>query len=296
MTPPASRSSTTAQLESVRAVGNLERAARRAGRAAAPRAAAVAARRARADHRHRPHPLGHPRPRHRGQRPPALRRRRARARRGQRHRRELHGAQAGARSPTARRSRSETDAEVVAHLIARGIDDGDDLVEAVRARLQPPARPLRVRRGRRRRARRCSSAPARSARWSSAAARASSSSPPASPPSSPHTRDVQLIEDDEIVVVRRDGVEFLTADGEPIERDGRDGRLGRRGGREGRLRDVHAQGDPRAGGRGRRDDRRPHRARPDGVDLPSSDDRRRLAARLQPDRHRRLRHLLPRRA
>src|SRR5215217_5681276 len=34
----------------------------------------------------------------------------------------------------------------------------------------------------------------------------------------PHTRRVQLIENDEIVVVRRDGVEFLTAAGEPIER------------------------------------------------------------------------------
>ena len=34
-----------------------------------------------------------------------------------------------------------------------------------------------------------------------------------------HTRNVQLIENDEIVVVRRDGVEFLTADGEPIERE-----------------------------------------------------------------------------
>ncbi len=33
-----------------------------------------------------------------------------------------------------------------------------------------------------------------------------------------HTRQVQLIENDEIVVVRRDGVEFLTAAGEPIER------------------------------------------------------------------------------
>ena len=33
-----------------------------------------------------------------------------------------------------------------------------------------------------------------------------------------HTRQVQLIENDEIVVVRRDGVEFLSAAGEPIER------------------------------------------------------------------------------
>ena len=35
------------------------------------------------------------------------------------------------------------------------------------------------------------------------------------------------------------------------------GHLGRGGRREGRLRDLHAEGDPRAGGRGRRDDHRP---------------------------------------
>ena len=64
----------------------------------------------------------------------------------------------------------------------------------------------------------CWSARARSARWSSAAATASSSSPPRSPPSSRTRANVQLIENDEIVVVRRDGVEFLTAAGEPIER------------------------------------------------------------------------------
>ena len=33
------------------------------------------------------------------------------------------------------------------------------------------------------------------------------------------TRRVQYIEDDEIVVLRPDGVEFLTADGEPLERE-----------------------------------------------------------------------------
>ena len=90
--------------DSVRAVGNLDALDVALSRERPPRAAPVARRRAPADHRHRPHPLGHPRPRQRGQRPPALRRRRARARRGQRHRRELHGDQAGARSPTARRS------------------------------------------------------------------------------------------------------------------------------------------------------------------------------------------------
>ena len=88
-----------------------------------------------------------------------------------------------------------------------------------------------------------------------------------------------------------ESVEFFTAAGDARRPRDRAHRLGRRGGREGRLRDVHAQGDPRAGGRRRRDDRRPHgaprRRRPAG-------DRRRAAARLPADRDRRLRHLLPR--
>ena len=48
---------------------------------------------------------------------------------------------------------SETDAEVIAHLVSRLLDDGDGLTEAVRARLQPAARPLRLRGRHRRRAR-----------------------------------------------------------------------------------------------------------------------------------------------
>ena len=77
-------------------------------------------------------------------------------------------------------------------------------------------------------------------------------------------------------------------------RDRRD-RLGRGDRREGRLRDLHAQGDPRAGRRGGRDDRRPHRAlrrrRPRRRGRP----RRGAAARRQADHRRRLRHELPRR-
>ena len=152
---------------------------------------------------------------------------------------------------------SETDAEVVAHLISQRIEAGDDLVEAVLAayarirghyafvavsadepELLVGARkecPLVVGRG-----------------------EGEQFVASAIPAFLAHTRQVQLIENDEIVVVRRDGVEFLTAAGEPIERADRRGRLEPGGRREGRLRDVHAQGDPRAGGRRRRDDRRPH--------------------------------------
>ena len=79
MTPPASRSSASdGEIESVRAVGNLERARgrhqRRAGVQAAPRRPSPSP--THASHRHRPHPLGHPRARDRGERPPALRHRR----------------------------------------------------------------------------------------------------------------------------------------------------------------------------------------------------------------------------
>jgi glutamine---fructose-6-phosphate transaminase (isomerizing) len=112
---------------------------------------------------------------------------------------------------------SETDAEVVAHLISRRIEAGDDLVEAVleaynrlrghyafvavsadEAELLVGARkecPLVVGRG-----------------------EGEQFLASAIPAFLAHTRRVQLIENDEIVVVRRDGVEFLTAAGEPIER------------------------------------------------------------------------------
>ena len=112
---------------------------------------------------------------------------------------------------------SETDAEVVAHLISQRIEAGDDLVDAVLAayarirghyafvavsadepELLVGARkecPLVIGRG-----------------------EGEQFVASAIPAFLAHTRQVQLIENDEIVVVRRDGVEFLTAAGEPIER------------------------------------------------------------------------------
>jgi glutamine---fructose-6-phosphate transaminase (isomerizing) len=112
---------------------------------------------------------------------------------------------------------SETDAEVVAHLISQRIEAGDDLVAAVLAayarirghyafvavsadepELLVGARkecPLVIGRG-----------------------EGEQFVASAIPAFLAHTRQVQLIENDEIVVVRRDGVEFLTAEGEPIER------------------------------------------------------------------------------
>ena len=81
-------------IESVRAVGNLDHLREAVASARTTRdegAVAVATRPG--DDRHRPHALGHARPRERDERPPALRHDRLGARRGQRHRRELHGAQ-----------------------------------------------------------------------------------------------------------------------------------------------------------------------------------------------------------
>ena len=113
---------------------------------------------------------------------------------------------------------SETDAEVVAHLISQHIEAGESLVEAVLAayarirghyafvavsadepELLVGARkecPLVIGRG-----------------------EGEQFVASAIPAFLEHTRNVQLIENDEIVVVRRDGVEFLTADGTTIDRE-----------------------------------------------------------------------------
>ena len=188
---------------------------------------------------------------------------------------------------------SETDAEVIAHLISRHLVDGelDDAVRAAYAQLrghyafvaaaaEAPGVLVAARK----------ECPLVVGRGDGEQFVAS-----AIPAFLAHTRDIQLIENGEIVVLRADDVEFSLADGTPVERAVGAIDWNEDVGREGRLRDVHAQGDPRAGGRRRGDDRRPHGARRRRRPRRPRLDRRRVPHRAAPGRHRRVRHLVPRR-
>src|SRR5215217_6699614 len=165
---------------------------------------------------------------------------------------------------------SETDVEVMAHLIASYLEDEEDLLEAVRLAynrlrghyafvavaadapgLLVGARkecPLIVGRG--------------------DGEQFLGSGIPAF---LAHTRDVQLIEDGEIVAVRPEGVEFQTADGvrveRQIERVDWDAEEAEKGGYETfMLKEIHEQADAVA------ETIADRTARPDGVDLPEIDD------------------------
>jgi glucosamine--fructose-6-phosphate aminotransferase (isomerizing) len=158
---------------------------------------------------------------------------------------------------------SETDAEVIAHLISRHLDEGlvgavrlayarlrghyafvaagaddDDLVVGARKEC-----PLVVGRG-----------------------DGEQFVASAIPAFLAHTRDVQLIENGEIVAIRRDGVEFLTAAGEPVsrpvERVDWDADVAEKGGYETfMLKEIHEQADAVA------ETIADRLAREDGVDL-----------------------------
>ncbi len=86
-----------------------------------------------------------------------------------------------------------------------------------------------------------------------------------------HTRRVQFIEDGEIVAVRPDGVEFSTADGTVVEREIEeidwDAEEAEKGGHETfMLKEIHEQADAVA------ETIADRTARPDGIDLPELDD------------------------
>ncbi len=165
---------------------------------------------------------------------------------------------------------SETDVEVMAHLIASYLEDEGDLVEAVRlaynrlrghyafvavAADEPGlivgARkecPLIVGRG-----------------------EGEQFLGSGIPAFLAYTRDVQYIEDGEIVAVRGDGVSFMTADGTPVQREVErvdwDAEEAEKGGYETfMLKEIHEQADAVA------ETIADRTVRPDGIDLPEIDD------------------------
>ncbi len=153
---------------------------------------------------------------------------------------------------------SETDAEVIAHLVAHHYEG--DLVEAVRAAYlelrghyafvamsaDEPGVLVGVRK----------ECPLIVGRGEGEQFIAS-----AIPAFLRETRQVQYIEDDELAILRPEGTRVSQRRRHRAGARDRRGRLGCRNGREAGLRDVHAQGDPRAGRRGGGDDRRASGAR-----------------------------------
>jgi len=165
---------------------------------------------------------------------------------------------------------SETDVEVMAHLIARELEETGDLAEAVRiaynrlrghyALVAVAADDPAVIVGARK------ECPLIVGRGEGEQFLASGI-----PAFLAHTRDVQYIENDEIVVVRPDSVEFFTAAGVPVERPIEtidwDAEEAEKGGYETfMLKEIHEQADAVA------ETIADRTARPDGVDLPELDD------------------------
>jgi glucosamine--fructose-6-phosphate aminotransferase (isomerizing) len=86
-----------------------------------------------------------------------------------------------------------------------------------------------------------------------------------------HTRDVQALDDDELVIIRPEGAEFMTAAGVPFERETQridwDADAAEKGGYETfMLKEIHEQADAVA------ETIADRTIRPDGVDLPELDD------------------------
>jgi glucosamine--fructose-6-phosphate aminotransferase (isomerizing) len=165
---------------------------------------------------------------------------------------------------------SETDVEVMAHLIARELDATEDLTEAVRraynrlrghyAFVAVAADEPGVLVGARKE---CPLIVGRGVGEQFLAS--------GIPAFLAHTRHVQYIENDEIVVVRPEGVQFLTAAGVPVERPVEridwDAEEAEKGGYETfMLKEIHEQADAVA------ETIADRTARPDGIDLPELDD------------------------
>src|SRR5215208_2809123 len=165
---------------------------------------------------------------------------------------------------------SETDVEVMAHLIAEELEETGDLTEAVRraynrlrghyAFVAVAAEEPGVIVGARK------ECPLIVGRGDHEQFLASGI-----PAFLAHTRDVQYIEDGEIVSVRPDGVEFMTADGTPVERAVEridwDAEEAEKGGHETfMLKEIHEQADAVA------ETIADRTVRVDGVDIPELDD------------------------
>ena len=243
--------------ERIRAVGNLASLRAAVARPSASRrspAPRVALAERRAHGRHRPHPLGDARPRERGQRAPPRRRQRPHPGRAQRHRREPRRA-ARALEAGGQEFTSQTDAEAVSQLIgalyerrphatpsapptpscdghfafvAMGADEPGLLVGARREA------PLVDRRGRRRAVHRLGDLRVRRLDRPAAARRGRRARRAA-----------------------RRGRRDLRRRGRPGAARAADDRRRPGGGRPRRLRDLHAQGDPRAARRRGADARGP---------------------------------------
>ncbi len=160
---------------------------------------------------------------------------------------------------------SETDVEVIAHLLRRELDAGGDLVGAVRgafARLRGHYAFVAV----------CADEPdllvgARK-ECPLVIGRGEGEQFVASgiPAFLEHTRKVQIVENDELVVVRPDGVDILTPDGEPVQRPVEtvewDMETAEKGGYETfMLKEIHEQSEAVA------ETIADRTVRPDGVDL-----------------------------
>ena len=236
------------RIDSVRAVGNLANLRAAIGLNGAEDGVAVAA--APGDDRPRPHSLGHPRPGERGERPPARGLRRPGPDRPQRDRREPHGAapRARGRGPSVQLRDRRRDRRPPDRAPRRGRPDRGGASGIRRA-----ARPLRVRGHARR--------PSRHARRRAAGVPAGRRAGRRGDlrrlgdPGLPHPDPARAPDRER----RGRHDRFRRGDGhrcrgQPGQPRGRGDRLGPGRGREGRLRDLHAEGDPRAGRRGRGDD------------------------------------------
>ena len=227
----------------------------------------------------------------RRERPPAPGRGRQGRRRPQRHHRQRLRAARQARPPTASCFLSETDTEVLAHLIARS--QADTLEEKVREALRSvegtygiavlhadfPDRIVVARNG----------SPVVLGIGEKEMFVASDVAALVR-----HTRQVVTLDDGEMATLKADDFRTYTTEGSPHHGHADHRGVGGRVVRHGRPRHVHAQGDLRAGRRrgpgAARPDRRPVLHRPPGRAEPG----RPRGARGAPDQDPRLRHLVPR--